>query len=430
MHAQQSCHERTLEWCAYHNPGQLMKVLMISDVYFPRINGVSTSIETFRQALAAEGVHSTLIAPAYPGQTDSDEAKNIVRIPSRYLPMDPEDRLMRGAALTEWLKDNADADYDLVHIQTPFAAHYAGLKIARALDIPAIASYHTYFEEYLHHYIPFLPRSLMRSLARRFSRSQCEALDAVVVPSHAMADTLREYGVSRPQHIIPTGLRPEHFARGDGKSFRQRNQIENDRPLLLFVGRVAFEKNIGFLLDVVEEVRRSLPQVLLLITGEGPALDGLRRETSRRALSHNVRFLGYLDRKHELADCYQASDLFVFSSRTETQGLVLLEAMAQGKPVVALSAMGTRDILEGTPGTVIAQDEVADFSRHVRALLQDRPRLVRLGEEARSSAEKWSAQEMAARVHALYRSLCGQHADQAPEQAASSDIQHAAEASV
>lgn len=393
-----------------------MKVLMISDVYFPRINGVSTSIETFRQALQAQGTESSLIAPAYPaGEEEREHDADILRIPSHFVPMDPEDRLMKSSALRDWLDANAAADYDLVHIQTPFAAHYAGLNIARSLGIPVIASYHTYFEEYLHHYIPFLPRALMRNLARRFSRSQCQALDAVVVPSRAMADTLRAYGVTRPLHIIPTGLRNEHFTPGDGASFRLRNQIEAERPLLLFVGRVAFEKNIGFLLDMVAEVRRSLPQVLLLITGEGPALDGLRREAERRALSHNVRFLGYLDRKHELADCYQAADLFVFASRTETQGLVLLEAMAQSKPVLALSAMGTRDILEDTPGTLIAQDDVADFSRKVCRLLQDKAGLQALGKDAAQSAARWSADEMAGRMNALYRSLCqARHEQVAP----------------
>lgn len=384
-----------------------MKILMISDVYFPRINGVSTSIETFRKALHAQGIESHLVAPEYPGTTPTlpEEHFSLTRLPSRRVPLDPEDRLMRRGPLDHWLAENA-GNFDLIHIQTPFAAHYAGTKAAKTLGLPVVASYHTYFEEYLHHYIPFLPSSATRALARRFSRSQCNELDAVIVPSRAMEETLRNYGVTRTMQIIPTGLREAHFTPGDGTGFRLRNQIEPERPLLLFVGRVAFEKNIGFLLQVVEQVRRNLPEVLLLITGEGPALEGLRAETERRELSHNVRFLGYLDREHTLADCYQAADAFVFASRTETQGLVLLEAMAQGKPVVALSAMGTRDILENTPGTVIAKDDVADFSQRVSELLKDRQRLGQLGREARQSAERWSGKEMAARVARLYSEVC------------------------
>ncbi len=384
-----------------------MKILMISDVYFPRINGVSSSIETFRKGLQDCGVDSTLVAPAYqPGQDGACvDQDGVVRIPARKVPFDPEDRLMQRGVLDRWLAANAGR-FDLLHIQTPFLAHYAGVKAARAAGLPVVASYHTYFEEYLHHYIPLAPRSLTRAAARRFSRAQCNELDAVIVPSRAMEETLQDYGVKRPMQIIPTGLREQHFIPGDGAGFRLQHGISPERPLLLFVGRVAFEKNIGFLLEVVEALRRSQPDVLLLITGEGPALEGLRAECERRALSYNVRFMGYLDRAHSLADCYQAADLFVFASRTETQGLVLLEAMAQGKPVVALSAMGTRDILEDTPGAVIARDEVAHFSLCAGELLQDRARLAQLGRSARISAERWSGREMAHRVAALYESIC------------------------
>ncbi|MEN3113569.1 glycosyltransferase [Uliginosibacterium paludis] len=387
-----------------------MKILMISDVYFPRINGVSSSIETFRKGLLDCGMESTLVAPAYqPEQTGvASDPDGVVRIPARKVPFDPEDRLMHRRMLDQWLAGHA-AGFDLVHIQTPFLAHYAGVKAARAAGLPVLASYHTYFEEYLHHYIPLLPRSLTRAAARRFSRAQCNDLDAVIVPSRAMEQTLHDYGVSRPLQIIPTGLREQHFLNGDGAGFRFQHGIDPARPLLLFVGRVAFEKNIGFLLEVVEQLRRSQPEVLLLITGEGPAQEGLRADCERRALSYNVRFMGYLDRSHSLADCYQAADLFVFASRTETQGLVLLEAMAQGKPVVALSAMGTRDILENTPGAVIARDDVLHFSQCVGELLQDRARLIQLGRAARASAERWSGKEMAQRVAALYESIDAQH---------------------
>lgn len=387
-----------------------MKILMISDVYFPRINGVSTSIETFRSELTTLGCEVTLLAPAYPQDEHGSKDEQVVRIPSRRVPFDPEDRLMNRAALRAWLRARPRGEFDLVHIQTPFAAHYAGLEAARLLGVPVLASYHTYFEEYLHHYIPLLPRAATRALARRFSRGQCNALDAVIVPSRAMADTLSAYGVRQPLHILPTGLRDQHFQPGDGQQFRLRNQIEADRPLLLFVGRVAFEKNISFLLDVVAQVREIQPRGLLLITGEGPALDGLRAEASERGLSGNVRFLGYLDRRHELADCYAAADVFVFSSRTETQGLVLLEAMAMGKPVLALSAMGTRDILENTPGTLIAQDDVADFSNKLLMLLADKPLRLEMGKLARQSAQRWSASQLAAELLGLYRKLAGSDA--------------------
>lgn len=391
-----------------------MNVLMISDVYFPRINGVSTSIETFRHELERLGTRSTLIAPEYPRENDTPAQANdagIVRIPSRYLPLDPEDRVMKLSEIKRWLADVPQGHYDIVHIQTPFLAHYAGLQIARKLGIPALATYHTYFEEYLHHYVPIAPRSWMRALARGFSRSQCNALNAVVVPSSAMKATLTDYGVSAPLHVLPTGLPDDRFSGGDGKIFRAHYGIPPERPLLLFVGRVAFEKNIGFLIDVVERVRAEIPEVLLLVTGEGPALDSLRRDTQARGLGDNVRYLGYLDRNRELADCYRAADLFVFASRTETQGLVLLEAMALGTPVVALSAMGTRDILEQAQGAQIAQDDVADFAAKIVALLHDPVRRSAMSGMAQQYARTWGAAAMADRLNGLYADICAHHRD-------------------
>jgi len=378
-----------------------MRVLMVSDVYFPRINGVSTSIETFRSALAEHDVRVDLVAPDY---GDNGPARGVVRVPARRIPHDPEDRLAHYGALRQTCLETAK-DCDVVHIQTPFAAHYAGLQAARALGKPVLASYHTLFEEYLQHYIPWLPAGLLRGLARRFSRRQCNALDAVIVPSTAMRDRLRRYGVKRPLCVLPTGLPAAAFEAGDGARFRTEHGIPPDVPVLLFVGRVAHEKNIGFLLEAVALARRDHPDLLFLVTGEGPARADLQRQASRLGLGDRTRFLGYLDRRRELPDVYAAADVFIFASRTETQGLVLLEAMAQRCPVLGLSAMGTADILEPSRGCRIAPDDVAGFARALIDLLGDLPARARLGDEAQAYAREWSDQALARRLADLYREL-------------------------
>ncbi len=134
-----------------------LRPLIVSDVYFPRVNGVSTSIRCFREDLAALGVASHLIAPSY-GPDDVPE-DGITRVPSRAVPRDPEDRLMSWSALRAALRDPRHGECTLVHIQTPFLAHYAGLRHARAAGLPVVATCHTYFEDYLHHYMPLLPRA-------------------------------------------------------------------------------------------------------------------------------------------------------------------------------------------------------------------------------------------------------------------------------
>jgi len=382
-----------------------MRVVMVSDVYFPRINGVSTAIQTYRQALCAHGVEVHLIAPDY-GQPAEDW---ITRVAARAVPGDPEDRLARWGALRDAVDDAVGEGCDLVHIQTPFAAHYAGSRAARRYGVPVIATYHTLFEEYLKHYAPLIPASWLRGLARRFSRRQCNALDAVIVPSRAIHERLGAYGVSAALHVLPTGI-PKPTPAADGRRvFRQRFGIDDARPVALFVGRVAHEKNIGFLLDMIESARAALPDLLLVIAGEGPALPHLRRDVVDRGLQPNVQFIGYLDRASELPACYAAADAFVFASRTETQGLVLLEAMAAGLPVVALAAMGTVDILGARRGALVPDDHPDAFAQALLRLLNDPALREQLSAEGRDYAGEWSDDKLAGRLADLYRQIVASH---------------------
>jgi glycosyltransferase involved in cell wall biosynthesis len=380
---------------------------MISDVYFPRINGVSTSIKTFRNKLIAQGHEVTLITPEY-GPYDLSDGQ-LLRISSRAVPMDPEDRLMKSRAIKALEKRLKDERYDLVHIQTPFVAHRAGVGLARRLGIPVIESYHTYFEEYLYHYFPFLPKSFMRFAARWFTRRQCNKVDALVVPSRAMLEVLRDYGVSRPMEIIPTGIEDHYLNWSGATHFRDDYKIPQDRPVLVHIGRVAYEKNIDFLFKVLLEVRRALPEVLLVIAGEGPALEHLKSQARHLELENNLLFVGYLDRDTTLLECYLAGNAFVFASRTETQGLVLLEAMALGVPVVSTAVMGTRDILQPRKGAMVAEEHPEDFSRKIIKLLKDGQLQKSLGTEAREYAKTWSADEMALRMSAFYEQTMAQH---------------------
>ncbi len=374
---------------------------MVSDVYFPRVNGVSSSIETFRRSLAEEGIELRLVVPRY---GDEPDEPGVFRVPGRRLPTDPEDRLASWGGMRRAAREAA-VDCDLVHIQTPFVAHYAGLAAARHHDIPVLATYHTLFEEYLQFYVPLLPAAWSRWAARRFSRDQCNAVDAVVVPSSAMAQRLRGYGVVAPLCVLPTGIPLARFAWGNGAAFRAGRDLEPDRPLALFVGRVAHEKNIGFLLEALVHAHRRCPEALLLITGEGPAMEDLRRQAARLGIAESVRFLGYLDRTTELPDCYAAADVFVFASRTETQGLVLLEAMAAGLPVIALSVMGTADILATAGGALVPPDDPAAFGETLGAFLADKGAWGNYPEQALKTAQHWSDAAMAARLARFYREV-------------------------
>jgi len=380
-----------------------MRVLMISDVYFPRINGVSTSIQTFRQDLAALGSEVALLAPAYSRPAIDDD--KILRIAGRSVPRDPEDRLMRRRAIRCLMPQLKELRPDVLHIHTPFVAHYAGVEIARELDLPIVTTYHTYFEHYFLHYLPFLPRRLLAGLARRVTVAQCASADIVISPSGAMRDALRAYGVGGRIEVLPTGLNAGCYNPGDGERFRAAEGIEPDRPVVLHVGRAAHEKNIDFLLRMLGSLKLAVPNVLLVIAGEGPALPHLQGLARRLGHAQAVRFVGYLERSRELPDCYSAGDVFVFSSRTETQGLVLLEAMAQGTPVVSNAEMGTRDVLVADRGARIVPLDEPVFAAAVAELLSSRHLRSEMSHAAREHALGWSSRNMAERLVGIYQEL-------------------------
>jgi 1,2-diacylglycerol 3-alpha-glucosyltransferase len=380
-----------------------MRVLLISDVYFPRVNGVSTSIRTFRGDLANAGVATVLVAPAYEAGAHDDP--DTIRVASAGVPRDPEDRRMKWSALRAALAPLALQHFDLVHIHTPFIAHYAGVRFARQAGIPVIATYHTFFEEYLHHYVPMLPRSLGRGLARRFTRSQCAQLQAIVVPSEPMRQLLLEYRIRTRMQVIPTGLSADRYVQGDGARFRARFGIASDRPLLLYVGRVAHEKNIEFLLHSFVALRRTRADAMLVIAGEGPAREHLHSLSVKLGIASHMHFIGYLDRERGLADCYAAADVFVFASRTETQGLVLLEALAQGTPVVSTAILGTASILQPACGARVAPEKPDVFAQTVADILEDPQRAARLSAQGRQYARTWASANMAWRLAELYREL-------------------------
>lgn len=384
-----------------------MHILMISDVYFPRVNGVSTSIQTFRRNLHEMGHQTTLIAPAYEAtqhQEPCDET-SIIRIPSRTVIVDKEDKMMRRRPIRDLIPTLQNMNLDLVHIQTPFIAHYEGVNIANALNVPSIISYHTFFEEYFYNYIKWLPKQWLRYAARAFSRSQCAQVDALLVPSRPMYDVLRDYGINNTTHILPTGLTLDAFDKGDGIHFRQQHQITHDRPCVAFVGRIAHEKNISFLLEVFKHIRHEIPDALFLIAGEGPALPSLKKQSQLYGIEAAIKFVGYLNRQGDLQSCYKAADVFVFASRTETQGLVLLEAMACGTPVVSTAIMGTKDVMRHGDGGLIAEENVEHFSEQVLSLLNNHEYRHKMKDKALAYVKEWSQETMTKRLIEHYKAL-------------------------
>ncbi|MGA1512925.1 MAG: glycosyltransferase [Methylophilaceae bacterium] len=380
-----------------------MKILFISDVFFPRVNGVSTSIQTFKEDLKKLGHTVHLICPSY---HDEKKINTISRVKSKSIFFDPEDHLMSWfelRKLTPWIKKQ---NFDIIHSHTPFISHFYAKRLSRLLKVPLIETYHTSFEDYLHLYIPFLPEKIARFLSRNIAKFICNHCDGIVSPSSQMKEILLTYKINKPIEIIPTGLHEKSFTQKDKYFFRNINGIDQNDNLLLFVGRVAHEKNIDFLLYSFKEIIKHKDNTKFLITGEGPALDHIKNLIKQLGLQKNVILTGYLDPDYELLNCYASADLFIFASKTETQGLVLIEAMAQGLPIVALAENGTKSILINNPGAIISSDNYELFAKDCIRLLENKKQLTLMSNNGKAEAQKkWTSMIQAEKLLSFYSSI-------------------------
>ncbi|MCK5241306.1 glycosyltransferase [bacterium] len=381
-----------------------MHIGVVTDTFLPRVNGVMKSIMTFTEQYRKLGHQATIFAPWFP-EIKKEQENGVWRFPSIYLFFNPEDRLPNpyAAASRKKLKQVADLKLDIIHTQTPFALGFMFAKRAKQLNIPSVHTYHTLFEAYLPHYFPIMPRFLDKPLVAWYSRRFCHLHDQIIVPSTSIRQVMQRYQIKTPVTVLPTGINVEPFAKLDGERMRKQTGFTSGDIMLLCMGRVAREKNIPFLFNVLEKLKTDQPRARLVIAGKGPALAGVKAECKKRRLADKVVFIGLLNRR-DWADLYAAADLQLLASVTETQGLVLTEAMAAGTPCVAVAAMGVRDVMAGGGGIAVSLN-VDEFSQAVNRLLTDKALYKEKLQEAAAQAKEWSAENKARQMIETYKTV-------------------------
>lgn len=377
-----------------------MKIGLFTDTFTPQINGVVTVVRMMAREFAALGHEPIVFAPSYPDQPEEPGVR-VYRFASRKVNFHPESRLTwpYRRRIPEVL-----AELDVVHSHTPFSMGLLALWTAKRYGLPHVHTYHTYFSEY-RHYIPRPFRPTKRA-AERISRAFCDRCDLVLAPSEEMKTALESYGVRTAVEAMPFGIDLEAFARPPRQDVRDALGIPAEAPLLLTAGRLGPEKNFGFLLEATARVLAQQPQAVLVVAGDGPLRNALEAQAAALGLAERVRFTGYLEREC-LIDAYRQADVFVFASKTETQGIVLLEAQAAGTPVVAVGAMGVLDVVDdGHSGTLVDENPEA-FANATLALLEDPALHQRFSQGARSLANAngsaKSCRQLLARYEALRR---------------------------
>lgn len=394
-----------------------MKIAFASDSYWPRVNGVTVSIDSFLSELRARGHEVRLWAPEYPLAVDRDKPHQhdpgVYRLKSFPMVGSKEDRLPRLTQRRLFFTQLDELRPDLLHVHTEFIQLLVK-SYARKHRLPVVQTCHTYFEQYMKFYFPLFPTRWLKALARLLTRMAFHGADTIIAPTVPMKAVLESYGIKTPIVIVPTGIPQQEFQGLDRAEERRSSRWLDLHPelrgrrILLAVGRVAQEKNVDFLLDVLERVRVSQPQSMLVVAGNGPYFEEFRRNIGERGLSPHVLLLGYVERA-DLRHLYTLADVFTFASVTETQGLVTAEAMMCGTPAVAIGKMGTKEFMAGDNGGFMVDEDLDAFSGAVLRLLGDEALYHAKSAEAQAYAALWSAEAMAVKLESVYQGVLREH---------------------
>ena len=309
-----------------------MKIGFFTDTYFPQVSGVSTSIRTLKEELESLGHEVYIFTTTDPNVRELES--RIIRMPSvPFISFKERRVIIRGMLYAYYAA--RDLELDVIHTHTEFGLGFLGKQVAKALDIPCVHTYHTMYEDYLHY---IANGKLIRPVhVKQFSKIYTTHMAGIICPSQRVVDKLEEYDIEIPKYIIPTGIDVSKFKpvpQSMKDEVRRTYGIADDEIFLLSVSRISYEKNIQTILKGMPEVVEACPNVKLLIVGDGPFKKDLEEMTEALSLNEQVIFAGEVPNE-EISPFYQAADIFVSASDSETQGLTYTEAMAAKTKVVA-----------------------------------------------------------------------------------------------
>jgi len=376
-----------------------MNIAFFSECYHPTRNGVVVSIDTFAKHLRQRGHHVHIHAPYYRGFRD--DSPDVSRFPALRVPLVPEYPVpipIGPRIVNTFLRRG----FEVVHTHSIFTMSRVGAHLAERAKIPLICTFHTMLLDYLHYAL--LPEQVTRPIVISLIRQYCNRCDLVIVPTRPVYDFLRGLGVVTEIQPLPTGIDVDFIRGGDREGTRARLGIPPQHRLLLYVGRLAKEKNITFLLEAANLILRQNPNAEFAMVGDGPLRDHCQQVAQSSDLGSRIHILGAVPFE-EVRHYYAAADVMIFASKTETQGLVVGEAMAAGLPVVALRAGGVSTFISSGEDGFLVEDNRETFVRTVNALLANDNLRLAISHKARIKAEQFSAAASARRLESFYEVL-------------------------
>ncbi|MCK5413628.1 MAG: glycosyltransferase family 4 protein [Candidatus Pacebacteria bacterium] len=380
-----------------------MKIGMFINYYTPSKGGMETSVINLSKGLKKAGHEVFIFAPKYPNYKDEDE--NIFRYRSirfnygGYFYVIP---VPFGSKMKEIVKE---LKLDIIHSHQPYSLGSEAMKFSKELSIPLVFTYHIKYEDYSH-YIPLVPSSISKKYIRKITVGYSNKCDAVISPSTAIKRLIENHGVAASVKIIPSGINIDNFQNDTGKKkeIREKYRVKQDEIMLITACRLTKEKNLEFLVRSFVKITQKEKNIKFMIVGDGAVKKDLEKMAEDLGIKEKVIFTGLVDRT-EIVSLYQASDIFVFASKTETQGLVAVEAMAAGCPVVAVKASGIEDIVKDGEDGFLTSSSEEDFAEKVLQIVNNEELRKKMAEKAKENSRKFEIAPWVDKIMKLYESL-------------------------
>ena len=384
-----------------------MRIGLFTDTYPPFINGVSTSVQMLEHALRKKGHKVFVVTVSSDDMTYHLENNDtVLRIPG--IPTGIYDYRLTTLYPIKAVNIIKEWNLDVIHTHTEFGIGTFARVIGKQLDIPVVHTYHTMYEDYVHYITKGYFDGPSKKIVEYLTKFYCDkTIEELIVPTKKTYDLFKEkYKYDRNVHIIPTGIEIDRFYKekinlSDLNSKRRELGLDKNDIAILYVGRVASEKSIDFLINNHKELLKVNKKCKLIIVGDGPDLEDYIKLAKKNKIEKSVIFTGKVPWE-DVPLYYNMADIFVTASHTETQGLTVVEAMAASTPVVALNDESFKNtVIDGLTGYLFKNKK--EYISKMSELIKDKQKRINMGSQGRINSETYSSKYFAERVLHVYK---------------------------
>ncbi len=376
-----------------------MNILFVTDNYHPAVNGIVTQIDLLEAELERKGHKVYIVAPS--SGKDTNDKENVFRLPSLINPLRPLDRFVipHSRKLTKLFEEKK---IDVVHNHL-FIAGFFGHHISKKLNIPMVATLHTPFTQYVRWTAPMLLPLAWPFLIPTY-RWYFSFHDMIIAPSNRAGDELKDAGIKTPIKVIHNGIVLKEFETANDKLFRDTYKVDEETPMVISVGRIDPGKNVDIAIKATKIAQQQIPNLKLVIIGDGVQMKKMSELIKKEGMSESVIMTGFQNREM-VASAYKASVVSLMTSDTDVLPTVTTEAMAAGKPVVAITDKAVLPLVENNRNGFLTKKDPDDFAKHMVILLQDKKLQDRFGKESKDIAQNFSIEGAVNNLLQVYTEL-------------------------